>query len=133
MSKFTFIRNVTVQKVVIESQYKHNVSDKITKLVKQGETYIKKGFLRNKVVTAKEDLYLIDWLVDEDEIMSRQQIIDTYDVDPENLESDLEYRATIYYTNDHIIKIANDMKSIMDWVNNKCPDFKNLTKIEEAL
>jgi hypothetical protein len=133
MSRFTYIRNITIQKVVIESQYKHPISDKITKLAKPGETYIKKGFFRDKVVTAKEELYSVTRWFDEDEVMSRQQIIDTFGVDPENLESDLEYTATIYYTNDYIIKTADDMKSIMDWVNNKCPDFKDLIEIKEVL
>lgn len=133
MSRFTYIRDITVQKVVIESQYKHPISDKITKLAKAGETYIKSGIFRDKVVTAKEDLYSVTRWFEEDEVMSRQQIIDTFGVDPENLESDLEYTATIYYTNDYVIKTADDMKSIMDWVNNKCPDFKDLTKIEEVL
>lgn len=133
MSRFTYIRDITVQKVVIESYYKHLISDKIKKLAKPGETYIKSGIFRDKVVTAKEDLYSVTRWFEEDEVMSRQQIIDTFGVDPENLESDLEYTATIYYTNDYIIKTADDMKSIMDWVNNKCPDFKDLTKIEEVL
>ena len=130
MSRFTYIRDITVQKVVIESQYKHLISDKIKKLAKPGETYIKSGIFRDKVVTAKEDLYSVTRWFEEDEVMSRQQIIDTFGVDPENLESDLEYTATIYYTNDYIIKTADDMKSIMDWVNNKCPDFKDLIEIE---
>ena len=133
MSRFTYIRDITVQKVVIESQYKHPVSDKITKLAKPGETYIKRGYFRDKVVTAKEDLYSVTRWFEEDEVMSRQQIIDTFGVDPENLESDLEYTATIYYKNDYIIKTADDMKKIIDLVNSKCPDFKDLIEIKEVL
>ena len=136
MSRFTYIRDITVQKVVIESKYRHYVTDKIEKIAEPGETYIKIGFLWNKKRVATERLYSIDDIWEwakKKEILTRQQVIDEYGVDPENLESDLEYKATIYYTNDYIIKTADDMKSIVDWVNNKCPDFKDFTKIEEVL
>lgn len=136
MSIFTYIRDTTVQKVVIESKYKHYVSDKITKVAEPGETYIKRGLFWNKKRVATERLYLIDdkweW-AEGKEILTRQQIIDEYEVDPENIKSDLEYIITIYYPRDYITKTFDDMNSAMDWVNEMCPDFKNLTRIKEEL
>ena len=138
MPKFTYIRDTTVQKIVIESQYKHYISDKITKVAEPGETYTITGILWNKKKVATERLYSINWggftfKGDEEEFLTRQQIIDKYEVDPENLESDLEYSIEIYYTNDRITKTFDDMPNAMDWVNNRCPDFKDLTRIEEVL
>lgn len=136
MSIITYIRDATVQKVVIESKYKHYIADKITKVAEPGETYIKIGLLWNKKRVATERLYTIDdhweW-AEEKEILTQQQVIDGYGVDPENIESDLEYTITIYYPCEYIIKTFDDMISAMDWVKKVCPDFKNLTEIKSEL
>ena len=134
MSIFTYVRDTTVQKVVIESKYKHYVADKITKVAEPGETYIKIGLLWNKKRVATERLYSVyDAWTEGKEVLTRQQIIDEYEVDPENIKSDLEYIITIYYPRDYITKTFDDMNSAMDWVNKECPDFKNLTRIKEEL
>lgn len=133
MPKFTYIRDITVQKVVIESEYKHYISNRIKKLAEPGETYVKRGLLWNKKRVATERLYLSEYGSFDEKILTRQQIIDKYGVDPEDLRSDLEYTATIYYASDRIIKTADDMKSIMDWINNTCPDFENLIEIKSEL
>jgi len=137
MSIFTYIRDTTVQKVVIESKYRHYITDKITKIAEPGETYIKKGLLWNKKIVATERMYSIDdpwweW-AEEKEILTRQQIIDEYKVDPENIKSDLDYIITVYYSYGYNTKTFNDMKSAMDWVNEMCPDFKNLLEIKSEL
>lgn len=132
MPKFTYIRDTTVQKVIIESEYKHYISDKITKVAEPGETYTVTGLFWNKKKVATERLYSIG-LGLFGEVMTRQQIINEYGVDPEDLQSDLEYTATIYYASDRIIKTADDMKTIMDWINNTCPDFENLIEIKSEL
>lgn len=138
MSRFTFIRDITVQKVIIESQYKHYISDKIIKVAEPGETYTVTGFFWYKKKVATERLYSINLGCfsneeDEGEFLTRQQVINKYGVDPEDLQSDLEYKIAIYYSNYNITKTFDDMTKAMDWVNNKCPDFKDLTKIEEVL
>ena len=134
MSRFTYIRDTTVQKVVIESKYRHYFAGKIIKVAEPGETYIKIGLLWNKKRVATERLYSVcnAWSEGK-EILTRQQVIDKYGVDPENIESDLEYIITIYYPCDYITKTFNDMKSAMDWVNEVCPDFKNLLEIKSEL
>lgn len=134
MSIFTYIRDTTVQKVVIESKYRHYFAGKIIKVAEPGETYIKIGLLWNKKRVATERLYSVcnAWSEGK-EILTRQQVIDEYGVDPENIESDLEYIITIYYPCDYIIKTFDDIKCAMDWVNEVCPDFKNLLEIKSEL
>ena len=125
--EFVYIRDVTVQKVTIESVYKHFISNHISVHALPGQPYFKEGLFRKKKLIAKETIYKVG--IGIAELLSRQQVIDEFGIDPENLDNDLKYDVTVYYNSHHTRRTFDDIKDGMKWINEVCPDFKDFKEV----